>query len=491
MKLYSNGGKFAANPKPNRNSTTNAARQEETALAESFASSHEQRIVARKAESKRRRNRNIWLTAALIFFSIIAVTLIFLLARKAKVTNDYRDLAQQIQQAEASHAATKPSEDVKEPDQVTNPGEEDSSNPVATEPVPETILPKYQALVDENPEFFGWLRLDGTILDYPVMRSFDDNDEYLYSNFDGDYCYSGVPFADFRNTRDSDNILIYGHNIRDGSMFHSLVNYGDLKGNLNYYKKHPVVEFNTPEGDQKYKIISVFKTNVLYDHGYFFNYMQGSFHSDAEFMNFVYNCRVRSLINCPVMVNEDDQLLTLSTCSYEFTNWRTVIVARKLREGENDKVNIELATRNSKPLFPEVYYSRYGGTRPKELTFKKANAKGLINWYDGSGKLEGSEVLSATLASNPTDATDESGKVISTKPKKVYQVKFLNYDGSEFHSANVLEGDSVKIPKGTPGLPKDAYYDYTFTGWNFDGLDIKNVQYNMTITPKFKATLKK
>ena len=354
----------------------------------------------------------------------------------------------------------------------------------------------WDALKKINKEIVGWITIDGTKIDYPVLEHKGDTEHsqyYLNRTYKKDWSGFGSIFVDYRSTKSvkSKNVILHGHNIRDGSMFHSLVNYGDLKGNLNYYKKHPVIEFNTPEGDQKFKIISVFKTNVLYDHGYFFNYMQGSFHSDAEFMNFVYNCRVRSLINCPVMVNENDQLLTLSTCSYEFTNWRTVIVARKLREGENDKVNIELATLNSKPLFPEVYYSRYGGTRPEELTFKKANAKGLINWYDGSGKLEGSEVLSATLASNPTEATDESGKVISTKPKKVYQVKFLNYDGSEFYSANVLEGDSVKIPKGTPGLPKDAYYDYTFTGWNLDGLDIKNVQYNMTITPKFKATLKK
>lgn len=354
----------------------------------------------------------------------------------------------------------------------------------------------WDALKKINKEIVAWITIDGTKIDYPVLEHKGDteyNQYYLNRTYKKDWSGFGSIFVDYRSKKSvkSKNVILHGHNIRDGSMFHSLVDYGDLKGNLNYYKKHPVIEFNTPEGDQKYKIISVFKTNVLYDHGYFFNYMQGSFHSDAEFMNFVYNCRVRSLINCPVMVNEDDQLLTLSTCSYEFTNWRTVVVARKLREGENDKVNIELATLNSKPLFPEVYYNRYGGTRPEELTFKKANAKGLINWYDGSGKLEGSEVLSATLASNPTEATDENGKVTSTKPKKVYQVKFLNYDGSEFYSANVLEGDSVKIPKGTPGLPKDAYYDYTFTGWNLDGLDIKNVQYNMTITPKFKATLKK
>jgi RHS repeat-associated protein len=82
--------------------------------------------------------------------------------------------------------------------------------------------------------------------------------------------------------------------------------------------------------------------------------MQGSFLSDAEFMNYVYNVRIRSLINCPVMVNEDDQLLTLSTCSYEFSGFRTVVVARKLREGEKATVNTEIATLN--PFRYRSYY---------------------------------------------------------------------------------------------------------------------------------------
>ena len=297
---------------------------------------------------------------------------------------------------------------------------------------------------------------------------------------------------DYRCTKSvkSKNVILHGHNMPDGSMFHALVNYGDLKGNLDYYKKHPVITFNTPEEDSQYKIISIFKTNINYEDGMFFNYMQGSFLSDAEFMNFVYNVRIRSLINCPVMVNEDDQILTLSTCSYEFNNWRTVVVARKLRENEKADVNIELATLNSNPVFPDVYYRRYGGTRPEELTFKKAYSKGLINWYDGKGDLEGSEVLTDTVKSNPTEPTDKEGNTIETEPLHTYQVKFVNWDGTEYYTVNVLQGDSVELPSGTPQLPSDDYYNYTFTGWQTDGFDLDNVQTSMTIYPDFKATLK-
>ncbi|MBQ7134286.1 MAG: class B sortase [Ruminococcus sp.] len=362
----------------------------------------------------------------------------------------------------------------------------------------DTEKPKqnWEALKKINKEIVGWITIDGTRIDYPVLEHKGDTENsqyYLYRNYKKESSSYGVPFIDYRSTEsvNSRNVVIHGHNMIDGSMFHDMVNYGSLSGNLDYYKKHPIVTFNTPLGDAQYKIISYFKTNTLFDHGQFFNYMQGSFLSDAEFMNFVYNCRVRSLFNCPVMVNEDDQLITLSTCSYEISNFRTVIVARKLREGETAKVNTEIATLNSAPVFPEVYYRSRGGTRPEVLTFKKAYSKGLINWYDGKGNLEGSEILSATVASNPTSGTDSEGNTVPATVARIYEVRFVNWDGSEYYTVNVTQGSSVSPPPGTPGLPSDDYYDYTFTGWQTDGLNLNNVQSSMTIHPDFKATLKK
>ena len=128
----------------------------------------------------------------------------------------------------------------------------------------------------------------------------------------------------------------------------------------------------------------MFKTNTLSSHGQFFNYMVGNFQNEKDFMNYVYNVRVRSLINCPVDINENDELLTLSTCSYEFTNFRTVVVARKVRLGEDAKVDVSKASINSNAVWPEVYYSSYGGTRPKITDFATAYEKQQIDWYDGN-----------------------------------------------------------------------------------------------------------
>ncbi len=353
----------------------------------------------------------------------------------------------------------------------------------------------WDALKKLNKEIVAWITIDKTKIDYPVLEHKGDNaysQYYLNRTYKKSYSSYGSVFVDYRSVDSvkSKNIILHGHNIRDGSMFNGLMGYGDLKGNLDFYKKHPIIRLNTPEADGQYKIISVFKTNTYYDHdnNNFFNYMQGSFLSDAEFMNYVYNVRVRSMINCPVMVNEDDQLLTLSTCSYEFAGFRTVVVARKLRDGEKATVNTEIATLNSSPVFPACYYQRYGGTRPEVLTFKKAYAKGLINWYDGAGNLEGSEALTETVKSNPTE--DPSNPNSNNSMVYYYEVKFVNYDGSEYYTMSVAEGDSVTPPTGTPALPTDDYYDYTFTGWITDGLDLNNVQYSMTIYPNFTATPK-
>ena len=356
----------------------------------------------------------------------------------------------------------------------------------------------WDALKAINDEIVGWIRIDDTRIDYPVVEHPGDDQYdqyYLYRTYKKEWSVYGTCFIDYRSTDsvNSKNVIIHGHNMNDGSMFHSLMDYGDLWGDLDYYKKHPIITFNTPEGDAKWKIISVFKTNTLYAHGEFFNYMQGEFGSDAEFMNFVYNCRIRSVFNTPVMVNENDQLLTLSTCSYEFSNFRTVVVARKVRENESNDIELDLAKSNSDIVFPDVYYERYGGTRPTVYTFKTAYQKGLINWYDGKGNLKGDETLTATVAANPTEPpVNSNSRSRSSVPDVVtfYTVNYLNYDGSVYESFSVREGDPVPYPDNNPTMPGDEYFDYVFQGWQTDGFDMDSCKYGMDIAPNFEGVLR-
>lgn len=360
----------------------------------------------------------------------------------------------------------------------------------------------WNALKKVNEEIVGWITIPDTVIDYPVLEHKGDdryNQYYIKRTYKKENSEYGSIFLDYRSTdgADSRNVIMHGHDMVDGSMFAGLLKYspkGDLKGNLDYYRSHPVIIFNTPKGDAKYKIISVFKTSTRYEHGEFFNYMQGEFNSDAEFMNFVYNMRIRSMFNIPVTCNENDQIITLSTCCYEFYQWRCVVVARKVRPGEDENVDVNLASLNPSPLFPDVYYERYGGTRPDPGTFKSAYADGKVDWYDGKGNLEGSEDLTATLASNPTEPPTEKPKKGATEPKEIvyFPVTFRNYDGTQFAAYNVKEGDPVPIPAEKPVMPEDDFYTYRFDGWSLDipGVNINALNAGIDVYPKFTPVLK-
>ena len=352
-----------------------------------------------------------------------------------------------------------------------------------------------------NKEIVGWIQIPDTQIDYPVLWHKGDDASgqyYLNHNYKGDYDSYGCIFLDYRctNGMDSKNIVLHGHHMNDGSMFGNLMKYGGTEGDLDFYKKAPTVKFDTPQSDGVYKIVSVYKTNTLSAHGDFFNYMVGDFQNDKDFMNYVYNVRIRSLINCPVDINENDEILTLSTCSYEYTNFRTVVVARKVRLGEDPKVDVSKASVNNNAVWPQVYYSSRGGTRPTVTDFCTAYEHKQIDWYDGDPnkftELK-KQVVTDTAGSTakPTEKqqkkkTTTTSAETTTQPVVLCSVTFINYDGSFIENQTVEYGKAAKAPKN-PVKPSDDYYDYVFEGW---GLDFKKVTSDMVIAPKFKPVLK-
>lgn len=368
---------------------------------------------------------------------------------------------------------------------------DDSDDSSDNKPEVDDVI-NWDELLKINDEIVGWIEIDNTKVDYPVLWHKEDNRNYQYylsHNYKGDYDSFGSVFLDYRceNGTDSKNTVIHGHHIQDGSMFGDLMKYGGTTGNLDFYKESPTIEFDTPEAQGTYKIISVFKTNTLSSQGEFFNYMIGDFQNEKDFMNYVYNVRVRSLFNCPVDVNEDDELITLSTCSYEFTNFRTVIVARKVRDGESSKVDVSRATLNSNPVWPQVYYSAYGGTRPEVTDFCTAYEKGQIDWYTGDYDFKDQEVVEPTTEESTASGNSGSENKQPTTEKKVYlTVKFLDYKGDVISTQKIEYGKSAKSPKD-PTKPSDEYYDYVFKEWQ---LDFSKVTTDMVIAPSFEAVLK-
>ena len=251
----------------------------------------------------------------------------------------------------------------------------------------EGVISDFSQLLKANPDTIGWINVPNTIIDFVVVKPQDgvDSEYYLHRDFYGNYSKYGTVFMDYRSSLDSKNLIIHGHHMHDGRMFADLAKYVE-RGNgygIDFYKQTPVFTFNTIYEKSKWKIIAFFKTNTLESQGVPFNYLRGDFVSDYDFLDFVYNLRVRSLVNCPVDVNENDTILTLSTCSYDFEDFRTVIVARKVRDGERTDVDVSKAVENPSPLYPDIWYKTYGGTKPNVTSFQNAYNNNEIDWYDG------------------------------------------------------------------------------------------------------------
>lgn len=228
-----------------------------------------------------------------------------------------------------------------------------------------------------NSEIKGWIKIDNTVIDYPVLQS-DEPEFYLNHNYKKEPSRYGSIFIDSacKNGVDSKNIILHGHNMRDGQMFAGLMKFSDLE----FYKNCPVITFNSNEHNIKWKIFSIFKTNTRPDQGKVFNYLAISFSDDKDFLNYIYNARIRSLIDTDVDISSSDQIITLSTCSYEFDDFRTVLVARRIRAGEDESVDVSKAKKADNPLMPECWYQRYGGNPPPYSDFQTEYKANRINW---------------------------------------------------------------------------------------------------------------
>ncbi len=358
---------------------------------------------------------------------------------------------------------------------TTLPTQETSENTEPTTPDGKVYYIKqdWAELAGINSEIKAWINIPGTTVNYPVLRHEGDGvgyQYYLHRNYDKSYLFAGSVFIDYRSSKsvNSQNIITHGHNMNDGSMYGALLKYGKYQGDLSFYKSAPTLFFNTPAGNEQWIIFAVYKTNTLESHGDFFNYLMGDFSSDAQFMNYVYNVKERSFFDVPVPINENDQIITLSTCSYEYTDFRTVVVARKLRPGESASAYVSGATLNPNPVWPEVHHNSTGVPRPELTTFKTEYQKGNISWYDGAEEPQGSEWL------------------VSVQGNKTYTVTFVNYDGTILSTQNVYHGHAAVAPED-PTKPENDYCSYKFVGW---GLDFSNVHCNMTIAPIFEQVVK-
>lgn len=203
----------------------------------------------------------------------------------------------------------------------------DAAEPEILEAQVETAGPEaspYQSLKDENPDFYGWISIEGTTIDYPVMYTPEDPAYYLRRAFDGTDSHSGVPFLDGGCFPGCGNELIYGHNLNTGGMFSDLLDYDDA----DFWRDHPVIQFDTLESQGTYEVLAAFYTEVSGTPEAFPYYQYTDLRDEATFDAYVEGVTQSSLYNTGITPQYGDALLTLSTCSYHATDGRFVVVAR-------------------------------------------------------------------------------------------------------------------------------------------------------------------
>ena len=257
--------------------------------------------------------------ALLILFSALflvgAVMSLRLIRQSGKEQRAFEDLSALVETSvpaegnagdPSAHAASQPDEESKESG------------------TPSPYLP----LKQQNPDFYGWLYIEGTRIDYPVMYTPESPQYYLHRAFDGTSAYSGVPFRAEDCFDGGMNDLIYGHNMNNGTMFHDLLKYADE----DFYREHPMVQFDTMEGSGRYEVLAAFYSEVYEkeEEGVFRYYQYTDLSDPEHYDEYLDRVEEVALYDTGVTAQFGDQLLTLTTCSYHTDNGRFVLVARRM-----------------------------------------------------------------------------------------------------------------------------------------------------------------
>lgn len=192
-----------------------------------------------------------------------------------------------------------------------------------------TFNPEYQELYLQNNDMVGWIKVDDTQINYPVMQSVDNPNFYLKHGFDKGYTDYGCPYVQENCDIEtpSDNLVIYGHHMNDGSMFAGLMKYTSK----NFWKDHKTITFDTLNEHQTYEVVAAFKTTA-YDADGFKYYHFVNAENEAEFEEYIHKCKELALYDTGVTAQYGDKLITLSTCEYSSANGRMVVVAKKIVE---------------------------------------------------------------------------------------------------------------------------------------------------------------
>lgn len=244
----------------------------------------------------------------LLVAAVSAYRLVSILGEYKAAVESYDDLSQSVVTTDEDiPEENRPAETPQPEEIVETPSEPAEKSPITVD---------FQSLLADNEDVVGWIYSENTVINYPIAQG-DDNDEYLHHLLDGTYNSSGTLFVDCECAPEfaGANTIVYGHNMKNGSMFYSLLNYREQS----YYDAHPVMYLNTPS--QNYRI-DVFS-------GYICNYDSDtytlSFPSEEDYVKYQQKMKSQSDFNCDVELAPTDRVITLSTCTYEYDNARYVV----------------------------------------------------------------------------------------------------------------------------------------------------------------------
>lgn len=293
----------------------------------------------------KKRKRIIYAICAVILL-IAAWNLWKIRQSTEKSTTLYQALADQAHAEEEKTTAAEESE--KEEDaQSSAEAAEELPGPAAeaVEEQPDDVRAGYDPIVNpwivdlqkQNQDLAGWLRIPGTNIDYPVMQTVEDNDFYLNHDFEGQEDPHGTPFLDV-NCRigQSENLIIYGHHMKDGTMFQNLM----LYKNAEFCEKNGVIQFDTPIESAQYQLlyVLVISEKEAMDFPY---YQYIDLPEEKNYEEFRNQCARYAIWSAEEISQTCGELLTLSTCEYSKENGRLVVVAAKTEREEGSFASTE------------------------------------------------------------------------------------------------------------------------------------------------------
>lgn len=212
---------------------------------------------------------------------------------------------------------------------ITNEQALPTESELETPVIPENVQ-KVISLKEENQDVVGWIQIDDTIINYPVLQSTTDKDYYLTHNYKKEKSkYGSIYLNQASNLTDTySNSIIYGHNMKDEQMFNSLLKYQ----NKVFYDEHSSIKVATENEENEYTIVCVFKSKVFYqdDENVFRYYQYTNLDDEKTYNNYINNCKKIQLYDTGITANYGEQLITLTTCEYSQDNGRFVIVAKKV-----------------------------------------------------------------------------------------------------------------------------------------------------------------